>query len=273
MTLARSTVGVVAGLLLSGLLVAQDQDSEPAEPVVVSAVPDQLPPREAGEIFLAGNAAYERGDFDTAITEYRRLIELDRADGRIHFNLGNAYLRNGELGRAIAEFRRGRNLRPRDEDIRANLQFGRESATDAILPPEPSPVLSTLLFWHYRMSRAELAALAVVFGLVFWGLAIVRLFRRRSEILGWLLIAFGGLLLGSLGSLAGHRFFTQPVAVIIPQEIEAYTAPDTESVVRFKLHAGTELRLRDEREGWLRITLPDGQQGWVEAVWAEVVSG
>jgi hypothetical protein len=42
-------------------------------------------------------------------------------------------------------------------------------------------------------------------------------------------------------------------------------------VVRFKLHAGTELRIRDSRDGWLRIGLPDGQQGWIETAWAEQV--
>ena len=61
--------------------------------------------------------------------------------------------------------------------------------------------------------------------------------------------------------------------MIVPQEVEAHTAPDAESVVRFKLHAGTELTVRDERDGWLRIALPDGQQGWVRRDKAALVEG
>lgn len=133
--------------------------------------------------------------------------------------------------------------------------------------------MSTLLFWHYRLSRSELALLAVVLSLVFWSLAIVRLYYRNSEILGWILMGFLVVLLGTLGSLVGHRFLLPSVAVVVPQEIDAFTAPDSDSVVRFKLHAGTEVRVKDEREGWLRIVLPDEQQGWIEAVWADVVDG
>lgn len=251
---------------------AQTEESAAGE-VVVAAESPRTSRQEAGELFIAANNAYERGEYDVAAGHYRELIEAGATDGRLHFNLGNAYLRIGELGRAIAEFRRGRNLRPRDEDIRANLAFARQSTKDAIVPPEPSPVLSTLLFWHYRLSQAELATLAVVLSVLFWSLAILRIFRRRSEILSWILLVLLGLLSGTLGSLAGHRFLSQPVAVVVPQEIDAFTAPDSESVVRFKLHAGTELRIRDERQGWLRIVLPDDQQAWIETVWAEVVDG
>ena len=57
----------------------------------------------------------------------------------------------------------------------------------------------------------------------------------------------------------------------MPQQIPAHSAPDTESVTRFKLHAGSELRLRERRDGWLRIALPEGEQGWIQDDWAEVV--
>lgn len=248
-------------------------DETPAVDLVVATENSESSRRDAGEIFVAANAAYEQGDYATAIRGYRELIERHFSTGRVQFNLGNAYLRNGELGRAIAHLRRGRNLLPRDEDIRANLTFARESTRDAIAPPRASPVMSTLLFWHYRLSRSELALLAVVLSLVFWSLAIVRLYYRNSEILGWILMGFLVVLLGTLGSLVGHRFLLPSVAVVVPQEIDAFTAPDSDSVVRFKLHAGTEVRVKDEREGWLRIVLPDEQQGWIEAVWADVVDG
>ncbi len=80
------------------------------------------------------------------------------------------------------------------------------------------------------------------------------------------------LLVASAGSLFVHWTITRPVAVIVPLEVDAHTAPDSESVIRFKLHAGSEVRVQEEREGWLRIALPDGQQGWIEAEFAEVVA-
>ena len=38
----------------------------------------------------------------------------------------------------------------------------------------------------------------------------------------------------------------------------------TDAVVRFVLHGGSEVRIEDESDGWLRVSLPDGQQGWME---------
>ena len=140
-------------------------------------------------------------------------------------------------------------------------------------PPTPAPLWETLFFWHYRLSPAELAVLAVILSLTFWGLALIRLYRRRSEVLSWVLITVLVVLLGTLGSLITHRYLSPTVAVVVPLEIDAFTAPDTESVVRFKLHAGTELQIRDDREGWVRIALPDGQQGWIETSWIERVEG
>ena len=227
--------------------------------------------QEPAELFVDANQAYEQGDYSQAIAGYEQLLTQGTAGSGVHYNLGNAYLRNGELGRAIAQLRRSRNLSPRDGDIRANLAFARQTTRDANAPPEPSPVLSTLLFWHYGLSRAELAATLVVVNILFWGVAAVRLYRRDSEVLRWVSIGLLVLLVAVAGSVAAHRWIDRPVAVIVPQEIDTFAAPDSDSVVRFKLHAGTEVPIKDAREGWWRIALPDGQQAWIERQWTEVV--
>lgn len=255
------------GMQLLALAAVQAQEGE----TVVAGPAPQPAAVDPAEVFVAANSAYEQGDFEAAIELYGQLLAMGRASGRIHYNLGNAYLRNAELGRAIAQLRRARNLLPRDEDTRANLSFARGTTRDDLAPPEPSPVVSTLLFWHYSLSRRELIVVTIVVNLLFWGLTTWRLFHRRSEALRWLWVGVLLVLLAAAGSLLGHAFFSQPIAVVLPQEIEAFTAPDGDSVVRFKLHAGTELRVKDERAGWLRIVLPDGQQAWIEAVWVEVV--
>ena len=78
-------------------------------------------------------------------------------------------------------------------------------------------------------------------------------------------------MIGSVGSLVAGVVAPTRVAVVVPQEIDVYSGTDRESVVRFKLHAGTEVRLAAERDDWLRIELPDGQQGWIEREHADVV--
>ena len=236
-----------------------------------SSEPSPAAAIDPGETFVLANAAYEEGEAQKAVDLYEAMLAVGTESGQLHYNLGNAYLRNGQLGQAIASYRRSQGFLPRNEDIRANLAFARRSAKDAIAPPAPSAAISTLLFWHFGLSRSELAATVLVLNLLFWGVLALRLFRRGSEILRWLTFGILLLLLAAGGSLAAHYFFPSKVAVIIPQEVGAHNGPSAEAVVRFKLHAGTEVAVRDQRDDWLRVALPDGQQGWIRGDWAEVV--
>ncbi len=257
-----------------------------AAPVVTTAAQDEVSgaretpiqtgpvaPFSGPELFIEANAAYESGDYATAVELYGTLVDRGLDSGYLHYNLGNAYLRNGELGRAIASYRRSWLRLPRDEDVRANLEFARQSTQDALAAPGPSPVVSTLFFWHYGLSRSELARAALILNVVFWAILAARLYRRRSEVLRWVTFLVLLPLAAVLASLAIRVLGPQRVAVVVPQEIEAQSGPGGDSVVRFKLHAGAEVALRGRRDGWLRIALPDGSQGWIEAEHAEVVEG
>ena len=225
-----------------------------------------------GEAFVNANAAYEAGRFSEAIELYRRLQDSGVESGHLYYNLGNAYLRNGELGQAVASFRRSLIFQPRDQDVRANLEFARKSARDAIAPPEPGAVARTLFFWHYSLSRSELGTLVVVLNLLLWGVLILRIYRRASETLRWIFFGLLLLLLTTGTSLALRHLRPQQVAVIVPQEVDVRSGTSANALVLFKLHAGTEVRVVDRREQALRIALPEkGRGGWIEAEHAEVV--
>ncbi len=237
---------------------AQATDGAPAAP-------------EPAELWVNGNAAYEAGDFERAVALYREMQAIGVDNGHLHYNLGNAYLRAGELGRSIASYRRSLVLLPRDEDAYANLTFARRSARDEIAPPEPPVLLRTVLFWHYSLAPGETLKSTALVGLGFWAVLALRLYRPASEVLRWsaacLLVV--GLALG--GSLAGHAAFDTVIAVVLPQEIDLHAAAGEGSVVRFRLHAGTEVRVIEQRPEWLRIELPDGQRGWSKREYLELV--
>ncbi len=226
---------------------------------------------EPSELWVNGNAAFEAGDHERAVALYLELRAMGVENGHLHFNLGNAHLRTGALGHAIASYRRSLRLLPRDEDTRANLAFARRSARDEIAPPEPPALLRTALFWHYGLAPAEAFRSAVAVGVAFWILLAVRLYRRESEVLRWAVVCLllVGLALG--GSLAVHAAFDSVVAVVTPPEINLHAAAGEGSVVRFQLHAGTEVRVIELRPEWVRIELPDGQRGWSRREYVEIV--
>jgi len=51
--------------------------------------------------------------------------------------------------------------------------------------------------------------------------------------------------------------------VVIVDEIEVRTGPGRNYMKSFDLHDGAELRMRDIKNGWCQIELPDGRRGWL----------
>jgi hypothetical protein len=282
----HATIFLLGSLLLVGLpALAQEalgqKELAPEEAAAPAAAPAETSDRAAAgvlvpeEAFVNANAAYETGAYGRAIELYVALLDRGYENGHVHYNLGNAYLRNGELGRAIASYRRAQLFLPRDQDVMANLAFARKSTKDALAPPEPGPVLSTLFFWHYGLSRAELGTALVVLNVLFWAILVLRVYRRGSEVLRWVLIVLLLLVLAVGVSFAVHLLVPAEVAVVVPQEIEVRSGTSVDDLVLFKLHAGTEVRVVDRREGAVRIALPEDGEGvrggWIAAEEAELV--
>jgi hypothetical protein len=214
--------------------------------------------------------AYEAGDYGAAIAGYRALVDSGYVHPLLHYDLGNAYLRHGDLGRAIASYRRASAGAPRDQDVKANLAYARKSARDAVAPPEAPVVWRTLFAWHFVLSRVEFWIAVIVLNALLWSLLALRLWWR-SEAVTWAAVVTGVLLAAGVTSLVLHELAPARVAVVVPRQVDARAANQNDGVVRFKLHAGSEVLVRDERAGWLRIVLPSGEQGWIEAGQAEVV--
>ncbi|MBT3217926.1 MAG: hypothetical protein HN348_02455 [Proteobacteria bacterium] len=224
----------------------------------------QLDRGEPEELFLRANQAYEADDHDLAIRLYEQLIAQDVVSGPIYYNMGNSHLRSGSLGQAIAAYRQARFLSPRDEDVRANMDFARKSAKDAIVPQQASPLLRTAFFWHFLLSRHELAQALAVFNLLFFAALVWRRFRRESEIARWCVACSGLPLLALAISLTVKTFLPVDVAVVGSPEMKVYSGMAKDTVVRFALHEGTEAKLIEVSGYWALISLSDGKRGWVQ---------
>lgn len=266
----RVEVGLGRAAALLGCLVVT---------LLVAIAPAHAAENADAELFVRAKAAYEEGAYGQAVAAYEELLQSRSGPfargGAIYYNLGNAHLRNGDLGHAIAAYRRARALLPRNEDVTANLAFARRSTRDAVAPPEPSALWAHVFFWHRFLSQPELLSLLLLLNAVFWGIVAATLFLPRAtaaaSALRWSLGGVGVLLLLVAGSLALRWVAPMRVAVITPGEVGARAEPKASAAVRFPLHAGSEVRVDEEREGWLRISLPDGEPGWLARAEVDLV--
>ncbi len=217
--------------------------------------------------FEQANRLYEEGRFQDAIQAYQELTTNGPLPA-LHFNLGNAWFKSGQIGQAIAEYRIAESLAPRDPDIRANLKFARDRAGGPSYRPgwiEQKAATLTLGEW----AGMTTAAFWTFFGLLAMG-QLRPAWRRALR--SWTLLAGAGatLLLASTLWLASTRATTR-TAVVLPRETVMRRGPFEESQSASTLGMGTEVRVLDEKAGWLQVT-PDGQHtGWITNTAARMV--
>jgi tetratricopeptide (TPR) repeat protein len=216
--------------------------------------------------FLRGNAAYEQGQFDAALTEYQRVIALGITDPDVYYNLGNTYVKLGQVGRAVLAYEKGLRLAPRDTDLRFNLAQAAAWAVDA-QPEEARTRLGGLAAKVYGLATAnELAwAAAAAFAALLWSVAgwmlwpvQARRWRAAVWTFGWLWIAAGAW--STARTLEPH--WRQRAVVLVPA-VDILGRPYRDAEKIFALHEGTRVTVGREEEEWVEVRFGQGRHGWV----------
>lgn len=210
-------------------------------------------------------AAYESGDFATAISLYEALVSSGVSDSRVFFNLGNAYYQSRDLGRALLNYRRAQMLNPRDGDTATSLSRIRSQRVD-LQGDEVNLVDSVTSFTTGFMTTTELSSFTFLLwvGVCLMSTLYVLRVDLRPNLRGLLVFTSGVFLIG--GVLLGCRLYVesqrQP-AVLVENSIEVMSGPGGDYVVLYRLYSAAEMRILERRDGWVRFVLPDDRQGWL----------
>ena len=223
-------------------------------------------PRPARPEILAlyekARVQYQRGNFDAALHDYLRILEMGRLSPALLFNIGNCYYRRGDLPRAILFYRWASYLAPSDPDIQANLQFvlSRCSAE-----PPPADRLPIRLLRRISLLQWGAILVAAYWALCFAG-ALYLISQRKSALLRFAISTLAALLLlAAAGMAAWSPLFRHPEAVVIAPNTQVNYAPLPRSTTRFYLPQGTIVRLIREQSGWSRISAGSHGVGWVRS--------
>ncbi|MCS6913695.1 MAG: BatD family protein [Myxococcales bacterium] len=207
-----------------------------------------------------------RAGFARAEALYRELCTALPDRPALLSDWGNAALSAQEPGLAVLAYRRALHLDPRAERARRNLAALRAQLPDWLPRPPASGALDTLFFWQGQLSRpwqhllgAALFAVAVLLAAP-WSTG--RTAWRRGLRVGAL---FGALLwVAVLVSVVLSPDESQQGVVVLPgvtlRSADSIGAPPA---LGRPLPAGTELVVREVRGAWVRVTLWNGQTGWL----------
>jgi len=211
--------------------------------------------------FETANKLYEQGKFIDAAASYQKILQMGRVSAALYFNLGNALFKSGQVGRAILNYRLAEQLDPRDPDIRANLQFARNSVSAG-----GSRASDRWRRWIHRLTLNEwtavtVAALWLWFGLLAAGQlrpGFKRSLRGYTAITGATVVLIGT----GLGLAFYDRFHTLWAVVIAPETVVRY-GPLEESPSHYTLRDGAELIVTDRQNSWLEVIDSFGRKGWL----------
>lgn len=210
------------------------------------------------QTFTRAAQAYDAGDYKQARELYSQMLQAGYSGKALHFNLGNAWFRLGKTGHAVAHYRRAWRDAPRDSDIRTNLAHAQRQAGSIL---NTAPVIETV--WSY-FSPSEWA----IFATGSWWAAALLLaasfhVRKHRSGLQKSAALFGMLL---LVSAPGVQYWRGPMstreAVVVESGHQAKFAPLEGAQSHFEVPEATIVRVREEAEGWYRVSLNE-KSGWL----------
>lgn len=229
--------------------------------VGLMASPRGLAASDTETAFDAANKLYAQSKFTEAAAAYRQVIEAGTVSAALYFNLGNAYFKSSQIGRAVAAYQQASALAPRDPDIRANLQFARNQV------PGPTVRAGALPRALGKLSLNEWAVLgAFAWCATFALLALRQLKPALKPVLrSWTWLAAAGTFL--FAAVTTVAFTTNPVrhlVVVTANDTAVRSSPFDESPAAFTVNDGAELRVTDQKNGWLQVTDGARRFGWLK---------
>jgi len=220
-----------------------------------------------------GNEAYLRGDYPTAVAAYEQLDRQGIAAADLVYNLGTAYYRQGQVGRAIWAWERTVALDPDAEDARYNLDRARKAVArrvqDKIEGADRDPL------WIRAVTELALSTETWLFAglyVAFFVALALRLRSRRAQagtgeespLWGALAAIFGVASALAAALLVGRVALARtPFAIVLPDQAAVKEGADANYRTAFEVHAGLRVRMLDHDQGWVRVRLANGLEGWV----------
>ncbi|MCS6879010.1 MAG: tetratricopeptide repeat protein [Geminicoccaceae bacterium] len=235
-----------------------------------------------------GVALTELGDFDRAIADYERALELKPADPKTRRNLRIAHLRrglsayrSGEFDRALADFGRAIELEPEHPTAwmrRGELRLERGELEGAIADLETAVRLAkdpTEAKRGLEQARAALAARQTAPARPAPEApqsASAAPAPERAAPSPASASAPGD---GSLGRTAAAAGGVPPEAGAtrfrVTTDIFVRAEPATASAAVGSLRRGSEVTVRGEERGWYKVELSSGRTGWVYRRFLEAI--
>ncbi len=213
---------------------------------------------------------YDNKNYYKAIEIYESLIAEKGASPDLYYNLGNAYYKSNQIGLAILNYERCLQLTPHDKDAIYNLELANLRIKDKLIPVNR---LFIIRWWHGWINVLQTHQWIYISIISIWlSVAGFALFRISKKITlrkaGFFMFGICLLLfIISISSTFSKAMYDRNYhyGIIVQPSLVIKSEPSENSTNLVMLHEGLKLRLLGMQNGWYKIEMPDGNQGWALA--------
>lgn len=266
--LARCAIAVVACATAAHAYPAEQPEALGADRRLELAYEAQRIFDEAAALETRDQAAARAG-FSEAASIYRRIVESGVSNGDLMLNLGNSLMKSGEPSRALAAYLDAERMLPGDIRVQEALAHARAATSSRLGPVSGAGPLDRVASMWSAVPLRVRAWISLGAWLAAWALVAAGIITGWRRGIPWrgaiaAVAALGALPAATVGVDALRISLDRPGVVIADAVVlRKGNGEGFAPAVAEGLPSGAEFTMLEERPGWLRIRLPDGQSGWI----------
>ena len=216
-------------------------------------------------LFEKANQLYYGEKYAEAQKIYEDLFQRYSDYGALAYNLGNTYYRLGKTGSAILAYEKALLREPRNRDVRKNLKQV-QAGLQYRIEDKRNWYLRAAEISIQRLTESEVALLLALAYFLFVAGFLIPFFWGQGIRFGVIQKIFTLGLVILLMLYAAKRIEARVVrdAIIMAKKADVRFGPSDGDRVAFRLGEGLKVYVVDRREGWSRIILTNGEDGWIK---------
>ena len=219
--------------------------------------------------FENGNALYQKGKYQEAITAYESVFRTKKQSAELYFNIGNCYYKLNKVAPAIYNYEKALLLNPNDVEIQNNLKFAQKLQIDDIKTVEKvgfnKLIQDFTNTFHYNTWGGIAVGLSIVFLLFFVGYYFSQItISKRLFFLGMFFVMLLLLVSVAAAIFEKNQYNNDQPAVVFSEVVSVKSEPKNSATDAFVVHEGTKVYVIESLDNWDKIQLTDGTEGWIE---------
>ncbi|MDT0294503.1 tetratricopeptide repeat protein [Mesonia ostreae] len=220
-------------------------------------------------VFEKATQDYANGNYEAAISKYEQILDGEQESVALYYNLGNAHYKLDHIAPSIFYYEKALQLSPQNEDVQNNLAFAQQMTIDAIEEAAPMGFNKLKSNTIGKLSSETWAKIAVVGVFIFVVFFIWYYFSvgTATKRLLFSVAVIGVILFISSFSFAfiqQQDALQERYGIIFSEEASVKAEPNPKASEAFLLHEGTKIKLLDGFNGFYKLEIGDGRQGWLK---------